>query len=197
MVSPKDQRRVSASAAQVQVSGPSCRNPLDKNQNARQLEAMNFDRFAGLFAASAICLTLAIVTWSGVAGPIWRATDGATPDQWLGFAGSLIGALATLAAGLIALLAAFKTLAPIRAQLDQLVKQNDHVLYDRMRRRATDLNEEIILIQQVCGGVAAVDRDLRDYLGGGVTARLASERFETALDGFNNFVAGAPGDVDH
>jgi hypothetical protein len=125
---------------------------------------MNFDRFAGIFAASAICLTLAIVSCTGVIGPIWRATNTATPDQWLGFAGAILGAVATpLAAGL-ALFAAIKTLSPMRAQLDQLIKQNDHVQYERMRKRAYGLNSEIILLQQVCTSCVLADRMLAEFL---------------------------------
>jgi hypothetical protein len=126
---------------------------------------MNFDRFAGFFAASAICLTLAIVNWTGVVSPIWRATNTATPDQWLGFAGAILGALATLLAAGLALFAAVKTLAPMRAQLDQLIKQNDHVQYERMRKRAFGLNNEIILLQEVISSCLLVDRTLTEFLG--------------------------------
>jgi hypothetical protein len=168
---------------QAVVFDPSCRNPIDNWLNARHPTFMNFDRFAGFFAASAVCLTMAIVVWTGVVGPIWRATYTATPDQWLGFVGSLIGAVATVAAGLTALFAAYKTLSPMRAQLDQLIKQNDHILYDRMRKRAADLNEEIILIEQICGDCAVVNRTLEEFLRAGAGAGIGSspEPFKEAV----------------
>lgn len=148
---------------------------------ARRPTFMKFDRFAGFFAASAVCLTMAIVLWTGVVGPIWRATYTATPDQWLGFVGSLIGAVATVAAGLTALFAAYKTLSPMRAQLDQLIKQNDHILYDRMRKRAADLNEEIILIEQICGDCAVVDRTLEEFLRAGASIVSSPKPFAEAV----------------
>jgi hypothetical protein len=171
------------------LNAPGCvlaLSPLDIRTNARQLSFMNFDRFAGLFAASAICLTLAIATWTGVFGPIWRATYTATPDQWLGFFGSVIGAVL---AALIALFAAYKTLSPMRAQLDQLIKQNDHVLYERMRRRAADLNEETILIERVCGDCALVDREAEEFLkGGAVVINPAAARLKVAVARFTDSV---------
>jgi hypothetical protein len=55
---------------QAQVSGPSCRNPLDKNRNARQFPRMKFDTYAGLASAVGIVLILMIVMWLGLWGPI-------------------------------------------------------------------------------------------------------------------------------
>ncbi|MGY4198948.1 hypothetical protein [Bradyrhizobium sp. USDA 4520] len=110
---------------------------------------MNFDRFCGLLSATVLCLTLAIASWSGIVGPIWRASYSATPDQWLGFAGSLVGAFATLLAAGIALFAAYKTLKPMRDQLSQLVRQNDQNLYDGLRKRAAELLAERRAIEAV------------------------------------------------
>lgn len=110
---------------------------------------MKFDRFCGLLSAAVICLALAIASWSGVVGPIWKASYSATPDQWLGFVGSLVGALATLLAAGIALFAAYRTLKPMRAQLTQLVRQNDHNLYDSLRKRAEELVAERTAIEQI------------------------------------------------
>jgi hypothetical protein len=122
---------------------------------------MNFDRFCGLLSASMICLILAIASWSGIVGPIWRASYSATPDQWLGFVGSLIGALATLLAAGVALFAAYRTLKPMRDQLTQLVRQNDHDLYDGLRRRAAELTSERITIEQIVATSGLVEFGMR------------------------------------
>jgi hypothetical protein len=63
---------------------------------------MNFDRYAGMASAVGIVLTLTLIVWLGIAGPIWRAYWSATPDQWLSFAGSVLGGFMTLAAAIVA-----------------------------------------------------------------------------------------------
>jgi len=62
----------------------------------------NWDRFAGMASAVGLLLLLAIISWTGVAGPLWRSYWTATPEQWLGFAGNVLGGLATLAAAIVA-----------------------------------------------------------------------------------------------
>jgi hypothetical protein len=148
---------------------------------------MYFDRFAGLLAAAFLCLTLAIVAWTGVAGPIWRAHDTASPDQWLGFAGAVLGGFATLFTGGAALFAAYKTLVPMRDQLNQLIRQNDHNLHDGLRRRASDLNDEIILIEQICSTSKIVDQALRSATQANPSI-YAFGNFEASVDRFNTFV---------
>lgn len=152
---------------------------------------MNFDRFAGLFAASAICLTLAFAAWTGIVGPIWQAGHTATPDQWLGFLGSVVGALATLVAALIALFAAYKTLKPMRAQLDQLIKQNDYILFERLKLRATRLNDEQIVVQRVAANCAVVSHALESFEGDspavGMTVSTLSNPV-TAISGLQDAV---------
>jgi hypothetical protein len=148
---------------------------------------MNFDRFAGFLAASFICLILAIVAWSGVAGPIWRASSTASSEQWLGFAGTVLGAVlsssATLLAAGVALYAAFRTLSPMRSQLAELTKQNDHILYERLRKRALDLNNEIILLQTVFASCKQADSALTDYLAE-TGLNLSREKFMIAAKTF-------------
>jgi hypothetical protein len=176
--------------SQVQVFGLSLRNPLDKNRNARQIPTMNFDRYVGMASAVGIVLIWAIVAWIGIAGPIWRAYWTASPEQWLGFAGAIAGALATIAAGAAALFAAYKTLKPVKDQLNQLVKQNDHMLYDRLRKRSVDLNAETILINQVVSGCTIVDQSLQTLLAsrpGPVPNGL--NEFLTAVERLEEFVA--------
>jgi hypothetical protein len=175
--------------SQVQVFGLSLRNPLDKNRNARQIPTMNFDRYVGMASAVGIVLIWAIVAWIGVAGPIWRAYWTASPEQWLGFAGAIAGALATIVAGGAALFAAYKTLRPVKDQLNQLVKQNDHMLYDRLRKRSVDLNAETILINQIVSGCEIVDRTLVTLLASSGPIPNGLSEFQTGVDRLEQFVA--------
>ncbi|MGM5020208.1 hypothetical protein [Tardiphaga sp. 367_B4_N1_1] len=73
---------------------------------------MNYDRFSGMAAAVGIILIIAIVAWIGVAGPLWRAAWIATPAEWLGFAGNVVGGLFTLTAAIAAWFA-------VRAQINE------------------------------------------------------------------------------
>lgn len=124
---------------------------------------MKFERLCGAATAASLLLIWAIVAWLGFAGPIWRATWSATNGEWLGFAGAVAGALATIAAGAAALFAAYKTLKPITAQLDQIIKQNDFVLHDRLRARATDLNQEMILVEQINATCRPLEHALDEF----------------------------------
>lgn len=56
----------------------------------------------GITTAVLILFILTMIVWLGVAGPIWNAAWTASPDQWLGFAGSVLGALVTLLAAIVA-----------------------------------------------------------------------------------------------
>jgi hypothetical protein len=61
---------------------------------------MKFDRYAGLASVVGIVLVWVMIVWLGVGGPIWRAYWTASPEQWLGFAGNVLGgAMTLLAAG--------------------------------------------------------------------------------------------------
>lgn len=99
-----------------------------------------------------------------VAGQIAFARE-VNRSDWLGFIGALIGASATLVASGIALFAAYKTLSPIKAQLSQLMKQNDFILFERLSSRATTLNDEEILVQKVAANCAVVSRALSSFEG--------------------------------
>jgi len=126
--------------------------------------------------------------------PIWiafainLAKDGNRSD-WLGFAGAIVGAFATLAAAGVALFAAYKTLKPVKDQLNQLVKQNDHMLYDRLRKRSVDLNAETILINQVVSGCEIVERRLTHLLGSHSAIPNGVNEFQTAVDRLESVVA--------
>jgi len=113
--------------------------------------------------------------------PLARAARDGSPEQWLGFVGSLIGAFATLLAAGIALFAAYRTIKPVRDQLSELVKQNDHIAYDKMRKRAADLNEELILLQRVTADANVMDLQILEFEGG-ADRRTSFSRAEVALD---------------
>jgi len=97
-----------------------------------------------------------------------------------------MAATATLIAAAVALYAAYRTLKPITEQLNQLIKQNDHSLHDRLRARAANLNTEEMLIYQVTSGCEVVSRALAEFLKPytfGETAGL-----EVAVDRLAGFV---------
>jgi hypothetical protein len=175
---------------QVQVFGLSLRNPLDKNRNARQVLPMERYKLP-------LWVPLAILFAIGIAG-FWApnyipaiallAKNGVN-EQWLGFAGAIAGALATIVAGGAALFAAYKTLRPVKDQLNQLVKQNDHMLYDRLRKRSVDLNAETILINQIVSGCEIVDRTLVTLLASSGPIPNGLSEFQTGVDRLEQFVA--------
>jgi methyl-accepting chemotaxis protein len=164
---------------------------------------MRFDRYAGIVSAVGLVLIWAVVAWLGVAGPIWRAYWTASPEQWLGFAGAIAGAMATLLAGALALFAAYKTLRPIKDQLDQLVKQNDHNLLDRLGIRAARLNGEEIVIQRVAAGCEVISRALEPFSGNTINGpreaveglREAVQRLEKSVEDMQKQKGEVWGDV--
>jgi hypothetical protein len=95
-----------------------------------------------------------------------------------------------LVAGAAALFAAYKTLKPVKDQLNQLVKQNDHMLYDRLLKRSVDLNAETTLINQVVSSCEIVDRTLVNLLGTIGPIPNGLSEFQTAVDRLEQFVAG-------
>ncbi|MDD1533043.1 MULTISPECIES: hypothetical protein [unclassified Bradyrhizobium] len=119
-------------------------------------------------AAVAIVAFCAGMSVSFFTLPVWVgfmitvAREGSRTD-WLGFAGAIVGAAATLLAAGGALFAAFKTLKPIRDQLNQLMRQNDHSLIDRLGLRAAKLNDESIAVQQVAADCEVVRRALEPF----------------------------------
>jgi hypothetical protein len=87
------------------------------------------------------------------------------------------------------LFAAYKTLKPIKDQLNQLIKQNDHMLYDRLRKRSVDLNAETILINQVVSGCEIADRALETLLGSQGPIPNGLMEFQSAVNRLEQFVA--------
>ena len=74
---------------------------------------MKFERYAAMAAAVGLVLIFSLIAWLGIAGPIWRASWTATPAEWLGFAGNLVGGLMTILAATVAW---FAVQAQIREQ---------------------------------------------------------------------------------
>ncbi|WP_314945911.1 hypothetical protein [Bradyrhizobium cosmicum] len=151
--------------------------------------------FAGM-SVSFFTLPIWIATW------ITFAREGSRTD-WLGFIGAVVGAGATLIAGCVALFAAYKTLAPVKSQLDQLVRQNDHSLIDRLSVRAARLNDEAILVQQVAANCAVVAKALERFdfdtvqIGPAVDGlRTAVQRLEPSIEKLQRQRGEVWGDVD-
>jgi len=58
-------------------------------------------QWPGIATASFIALTLAIIAWTGIVGPLWNAWWEAKPADWLGFAGNIAAGLMTICAALL------------------------------------------------------------------------------------------------
>ena len=108
------------------------------------------------------------------------AKDGSRSD-WLGFSGAIVGAFATIVAGAAAWVA-------VRKQLDQLIRQNDHNLYDALRKRAYELNEEMLLIERVCSNSRLVCSSYRAYRDPNTALSDRFPNLKAAVDRFNNSV---------
>jgi hypothetical protein len=100
------------------------------------------------------------VAWLGIAGPIWHASNHASPDAWIGFAGNALGAMVALLAAIVAAYAAYRTELPMQRQLSELVRQNSFAHYDRLRHRAADLTDTKILIENVTANLEVMDQSL-------------------------------------
>lgn len=124
----------------------------------------------------------AALAWAPIlASPIGRAAATASPDQWLGFAGSIIGAGIALAAALIAV-------RPVKRQLDELVRQNDHMSLERLVSRAVKLNDELILLYRVTSSVELVNIVLPDLNTDAAVKTQEFSALETACDRLQNSV---------
>ncbi len=81
----------------------------------------------------------------------------------------------TLLAAVVAGFAAYGTIIPMQRQLTELVRQNQFMHYERLRARAIDLNEEILIVYRVTSDLTIVG-DAFDLTGLG-----ARERFDEAF----------------
>lgn len=107
----------------------------------------------------------ALIFWIPIfVRPIAKAILDGTPEQWLSFAGSVIGAFATLAAAGLALFAAYRTIKPVREQLDELVKQNEYAAFDRLRRHAEHLNTHFTLNFRANKDAEVLDRWIEEFI---------------------------------
>lgn len=134
------------------------------------------------FALGLMIMGAALLFWIPVfVRPIAKAANDGNPEQWLGFAGNIIGAFAAITAACIALFAAYRTIKPVRDQLTELIKQNEHVTFDKLRERATDLNDELILLNRVAGDGKVMDLQVAEFATGS-DPRNSFNRAEMALD---------------
>jgi hypothetical protein len=126
------------------------------------------------------------VAWLGIAGPIWHASNHASPDAWIGFAGNALGAMVALLAAIVAAYAAYRTVLPMQRQLSELVRQNSFAHYDRLRHRAADLTDTKILIENVTANLEVMDQSLSlSGLGAYDRRDAAFERLEASVGALN------------
>ena len=81
------------------------------------IAVMRDTHWPGIATAVAVLWILSTVIWLGVAGPIWHASNHASSDASIGFAGNALGAAVALLAAIVAGIAAYRTILPIQRQL--------------------------------------------------------------------------------
>ncbi|MBR0695809.1 hypothetical protein [Bradyrhizobium lablabi] len=147
---------------------------------------MRDSRWPGVATAVAVLWILSTVGWLGIAGPIWHASKHASPDAWIGFAGNALGAIVALLAAIVAGYAAYRTVLPMQRQLSELVRQNNFAHYDRLQRRAADLVDIKILIENITAHLEVMDRSLSlSGLGAYEKRGVAFERLEASVGALN------------
>lgn len=89
-----------------------------------------------LWPISGMLLAAALVAFTGVDGPIIDSAGNASPEQWLGFAGSIIGGLFTIIAAYIA----WRSVSP---QIAELRRQSAATARQLLVQKAEDLEIEL------------------------------------------------------
>jgi hypothetical protein len=109
---------------------------------------MTFDRLAGMLSAVGIILILTMIGWLGIAGPIWKATWSATPDQWLGFVATIAGSFITSIVASVAILFAWRGV--MRQLRLTLMSREEDWLADRLpgMREALMICEQILMARR-------------------------------------------------
>jgi hypothetical protein len=147
---------------------------------------MRDSHWPGIATVVAVLWILSTVGWLGIAGPIWHASNHASPDAWIGFAGNVVGASVALLAAVVAGYAAYRTVLPMQRQLSELVRQNNFEHYDRLQRRAADLVDAKILIENVTAHLEVMDQSLSlSGLGAYEGRSVAFERLEASVGALN------------
>jgi hypothetical protein len=140
----------------------------------------------GIATAVAVLWILSTVIWLGISGPIWHASNHASPDAWIGFAGNALGAAVALLAATVAGFAAYRTILPMQRQLSELVRQNNFAHYERLRQRAADLTDITILIVNVTANLEVMDKALSlSGLGSYEGKSVAFDRLEGSVSVLN------------
>jgi hypothetical protein len=155
---------------------------------------MHNDNLPGLTPLWLIVLAAILVFMLPTGVAFIYGSEPVKPSDWIGFAGSLLAAL-------IALAAAYKTLKPMRDQLTQLVRQNDHNLYDGLRRRSAELNVERHAIEQrhaTSGVVEIAMRASQPNPDSKALSRLEKvmEEFQAKVDSIRNMRATVWGSLE-
>ncbi|SEB94881.1 hypothetical protein [Bradyrhizobium erythrophlei] len=141
----------------------------------------------GIATAVALLWIFATVAWLGIAGPIWHATNSASPDAWIGFAGNALAALVALLAAIVAGIAAYRTVVPMQRQLSELIHQNNSAHYERLRQRAADVVDLAMLIERANADLEVFDRSLSlAGLGAHEGRQTAFERLEASIIAVNS-----------
>ena len=154
--------------------------------NAGLGKEMREKHWPGIATAVAVLWILSTVVWLGVAGPLWHASNHASPDAWIGFAGNALGAGVALLAAIVAGFAAYRTVLPMQRQLSELVRQNNFAHYERLRQRAADLTDIKILIENVTANLEVMERSLSlSGLGKYDGRSVAFERLEGSVSVLN------------
>jgi hypothetical protein len=153
---------------------------------AVDLAPMRDSHWPGIATAVAVLWIFSTVAWLGITGPIWHASNHASPDAWIGFAGNALGAMVALLAAIVAAYAAYRTVLPMQRQLSELVRQNSFAHYDRLRHRAADLTDTKILIENVTANLEVMDQSLSlSGLGAYDRRDAAFERLEASVGALN------------
>lgn len=147
---------------------------------------MTDGRWPGIATAVAILWILATVMWLGIAGPIWHASNAASSDAWIGFAGNALGAAVALFAAIVAGMAAYRTILPMQRQLSELVRQNNFAHYERLRQRAAELIDMKMLIENVTANLEVMETGLSlSGLGANEGKQTAFDRLEQSAGVLN------------
>jgi hypothetical protein len=131
---------------------------------------------SGVLAIALLMLAAALVFWIPIlAKPVATAAKNGSPEQWLGFAGSLLGAT-------IALTAAFIAVRPVKQQLAELARQNDQTAYDQQRARSLGLNADLVLVYKVTSRLEIVSRQLTPLVTQQHELSGQAERLDSSID---------------
>ncbi|CEG07188.1 hypothetical protein BN961_00571 [Afipia felis] len=135
----------------------------------------------GLSAIGLLVLFAALACMLAVSLPLVKSDPSVHTSDWLGFSGSIIGALIALTAAMIAI-------KPVKSQLAEMTRQNDHVSHERLCDRAAKLTNELSLITTVAAKIDVVQIAMADVNVDAVDKTVAFAAYEQACDELNDCV---------